>query len=94
MAAEIALCHHEKYDGSGYPRGLSGDDIPESARIVAIVDVYDSMTHDRAYRAALSEEEALKIMRTEKSKHFDPRLLDCFFRSLPELRRIREKVTE
>jgi putative two-component system response regulator len=94
MAEEIALYHHEKYDGSGYPLGLSGDDIPESARVVAIADVYDSMIHDRAYRTALSEEEALEIMRMEKSKHFDPRLLDCFFRCLPELRRIREKVTE
>jgi putative two-component system response regulator len=94
MAGEIALYHHEKYDGSGYPRGLSGDDIPESARIVAIADVYDSMTHDRAYRTALSEEEALKIMREGTGKHFDPRLLDCFFRSLPELRDIQKEITE
>ncbi len=94
MAGEIALYHHEKYDGSGYPRGLSGDEIPESARIVAIADVYDSMTHDRAYRRALSEEETLEKMGMEKGRHFDPRLLDCFFRTLPELRRIGQKITE
>ena len=94
MARDIALYHHEKYDGSGYPHGLSGDDIPEHARIVAIADVYDSITHDRIYRPALSEEEAVSIMNLENGKHFDPRLLECFLRSLPELRRIRSEVKE
>ena len=94
MARDIALYHHEKYDGSGYPRGLVGDDIPEYARIVAIADVYDSISHDRIYRPALSEEEALKIMNSEKGKHFDPRLLDCFLHCLPELLRIRSEIKE
>ncbi len=94
MARDIALYHHEKYDGSGYPRGLKGDDIPEYARIVAIADVYDSITHDRVYRPALSQEEALKIMNSENGKHFDPRLLDCFLRSIPELLRIRSEIRE
>jgi putative two-component system response regulator len=94
MAKDIALYHHENYDGSGYPRRLSGDDIPEYARIVAIADVYDSITHDRIYRPALSEEEALNIMNSENGKRFDPRLFDCFLRCLPELRRIRSEIKE
>jgi putative two-component system response regulator len=94
MARDIALYHHEKYDGSGYPRGLRGDDIPEYARIVTIADVYDSVTHDRIYRPAFSEEEAIKIMNSENGKHFDPRLLECFLRCLPEFRRIRSEIKE
>lgn len=94
MARDIALYHHEKYDGSGYPSGLTGDDIPEYSRIVAIADVYDSLTHDRIYRPAFSEEDAIKIMNSENGKHFDPRLLDCFLRCVPELRRIRSEIKE
>lgn len=94
MARDIALYHHEKYDGSGYPSGLTGDDIPEYSRIVAIADVYDSLTHDRIYRPAVSEEDAIKIMNSENGKHFDPRLLDCFLRCVPELRRIRSEIKE
>jgi len=94
MAKDIALYHHEKYDGSGYPGGLKGDDIPEYARIVAIADVYDSVTHERIYRPAFSEEEAIKIMNLENGKYFDPTLLDCFLRCLPELRRIQSEIKE
>ena len=94
LAADIALSHHEKYDGSGYPHGLSGEDIPECARIVAIADMYDSLTHTRVYRPPFQEEEALNIMKLEKGKYFDPRLLDCFFRSLGEIRSIRERTPE
>lgn len=88
MAHQIALCHHERWDGSGYPRGLSGDAIPESARIVAIADVYDALTHDRVYRPALPEEQVLAIMRAGQGSHFDPLLLTQFFCLLPELERI------
>jgi len=88
MAREIALNHHERWDGQGYPRGLAGKTIPESARIVAIVDMYDALTHDRVYRTAMKEEEVLVLMRQESGKQFDPQLLADFFRHLPEMREI------
>jgi hypothetical protein len=91
MAREIALNHHERWDGKGYPRGLAGKDIPESARIVAIVDVYDALTHDRVNRAALPEDETLAIMQQGEGTHFDPVLLAEFFRRLPEMRRLAEQ---
>jgi putative two-component system response regulator len=91
MAREIALNHHERWDGKGYPRGLAGKDIPESARIVAIVDVYDALTHDRVNRPALPEDEVLAIMHQGEGKQFDPELLAEFFRHLPEMRRLVEQ---
>ena len=72
MAWEIAYCHHEKWDGSGYPRGLAGEQIPESARIVTIADVYDALINERVYRRALPEEEALEIMNDNRVKGFAP----------------------
>lgn len=94
MAAEIARSHHEKWDGSGYPRALPGDAIPESGRIVAVVDVYDALVNDRVYRPAMSETAALAIMNDGKGKHFDSRILGAFFDLLPEIRRIREQVKD
>ncbi|MGB6066193.1 MAG: HD domain-containing phosphohydrolase [Desulfomonilaceae bacterium] len=94
MAKEIALSHHEKWDGSGYPCALSGEAIPESGRIVAIVDMYDALVYDRIYRPALPEKEALSIIAEGKGKHFDPRILDCFFSLLPEIQRIRSEIKE
>ncbi len=88
MAHEIALAHHERWDGSGYPRGLAGMEIPESARILAIVDVYDALTHRRVYHEALPEDEAMKIMELDRGKHFDPFLFGVFLSLLPEIRRI------
>ena len=88
VAELIAHSHHERWSGSGYPRGLAGTAIPEPARIVAITDVYDALTHDRIYRRALPENEVLKIMREGRVVHFDPRLLDCFLQALPDFRRI------
>ncbi|MFZ0429868.1 MAG: HD domain-containing phosphohydrolase [Acidobacteriota bacterium] len=78
MAREIALNHHERWDGAGYPNGLAGDEIPESARIVMIVDVYDALTSDRVYRQRIPEEEALELMRRQRGCQFDPRVFDCF----------------
>jgi putative two-component system response regulator len=94
MAKDIALSHQEKWDGSGYPYGLSGEAIPESARIVAIIDVYDALVSKRIYRPAILEEEALQIMTREKGKHFDPRIFDAFLRVLPKLRQIRLQVQD
>ncbi|MBK9714691.1 MAG: response regulator [Kouleothrix sp.] len=76
--APIISGHHEYWDGSGYPHGLSGEDIPIGARIITIVDAYDAMTTDRPYRAALSEEEAIRRLRAARGTQFDPNLLDVF----------------
>ena len=86
MAHSIALSHHEKWDGTGYPYGLAGKDIPESARICSVLDVYDALIHKRVYRQALPEEEALAIMTESRGSHFDPEIFDCFMTVLPELR--------
>jgi putative two-component system response regulator len=91
MAAEIALNHHEYWDGGGYPAGLAGDAIPESARILAVVDVYDAMRHDRVYRPGHSEDEVLGVMQQGAGTHFDPLLLTIFFSHLDEIRRISEE---
>jgi putative nucleotidyltransferase with HDIG domain len=79
MASEIALCHHEKYDGTGYPRGLKGEEIPEISRMLAIIDVYDAMCHKRVYKEASSHKEALEYIESHKDQHFDRRLADIFF---------------
>lgn len=94
MAGEIALSHHERWDGQGYPQRLPGYAIPESGRIVAVADVYDALVHNRVYKPAFPEEMAVAIMTAERGRHFDPRILDCFLRLLPEMRRIRETVKE
>jgi HD-GYP domain-containing protein (c-di-GMP phosphodiesterase class II) len=94
MAAQIAFCHHEKWDGSGYPRGLVGEDIPESARITAIVDIYDALVHERVYKKAMSEQEALDLMASMTNSHLDPDLFRVFLGLLPVMRRIRQEVNE
>jgi putative two-component system response regulator len=88
MAREIVLCHHERWNGGGYPAGLAGLAIPEAARIMAIVDAYDSLTNQRVYRAGMSERSALEIMRHGRGKDFDPVLLDLFFQNLAAIRAI------
>ncbi len=82
LAASIALSHHEKWDGSGYPRGLSGEDIPIEGRVVAIADVFDALTSDRVYRGAFSMQEAIEMMVAERGRHFDPAMLDAFLEVL------------
>ncbi len=81
-AATIALTHHEKYDGSGYPRGLAGEDIPIEGRIVAILDVYDALSSNRVYRPAFPKAVVEEMMRADSGTHFDPRLLDLFLDSV------------
>jgi two-component system, response regulator RpfG len=78
MGALIALGHHEKYDGSGYPNGLVGDHIPLCARIVAVADVYDALSSIRPYKQAWSTDEALHYVSSQRGKHFDARLVDAF----------------
>jgi putative two-component system response regulator len=94
MARDIAMSHHECWDGSGYPSGLSRELIPESARIVAIVDVFDSLTHGRPYRKAFSEEKAVSIMKAYRGKAFDPRIFDYFMVLLPIMRRIQSEIRD
>ncbi len=91
MAHEIAMAHHERWDGSGYPKGLAGMEIPESARILAIVDVYDALTHRRVYHEALPEDKAMEIMEEGRGRHFDPFLFSVFLSLLPEIRRIAQQ---
>lgn len=93
MAMDIILFHHERWDGKGYPKGLKGEDIPLSARVVAIVDVYDALTSKRPYKEALSHEEAVKIMSQETGK-FDPALINLFMKNGEEFNKIRMKFSE
>lgn len=85
MAERIALSHHERWDGEGYPQQLAGDAIPIEARIVAIMDVYDALSHSRPYKQAWPEERVLGILREGRGKHFDPDLVDVFFLCYPDV---------
>jgi PAS domain S-box-containing protein len=91
MGREIAFNHHEKWDGSGYPRGLKGEAIPLSARIIALADVYDALTTKRFYKEAFSHEKAKNMIILLKSKHFDPRIVDAFLAVQKEFNRVREE---
>jgi PAS domain S-box-containing protein len=79
-AVDIPYCHHEKWDGSGYPRGLKSETIPLPARIFAVIDVYDALTNDRPYRVAWTHEKALQHIRDESGKHFDPEVVETFLK--------------
>lgn len=94
MAADIAGAHHENFDGTGYPRGIKGDQIPTSARIVAIVDVYDALVHQRVYKPAMDEDEALALMRGLSGSKFDVELFELFCANLTAMRAIREKLID
>ncbi len=83
-AAEIALTHHERFDGAGYPRGLAGAEIPLSGRMTAVADAFDALTTDRVYRAAGSVEAAVETLRAERERHFDPRVVDAFVEALDD----------
>lgn len=85
MAAEIALYHHEKWDGTGYPQQIKSEDIPLSARIVALCDVYDALTSPRPYKKAWTREEACQLIRNESGRHFDPALTACFLDIEPHI---------
>ena len=84
MALDIPLNHHEKWDGTGYPHGLKGEEIPVAARLFTIVDVWDALTSDRPYRAAWSHEEALAYIREQSGRHFDPQVVDLFFKVIKD----------
>lgn len=94
LARNIALTHHEKWDGSGYPAGLGGEQIPLEGRIVAVADVFDALTSVRPYKKAWTEEAALEYLVAQKGRHFDPALVDLFVAQMPAIRAVRERWAE
>ena len=94
MAREIAYTHHEKWDGSGYPKGLSGDAIPQSARITALADVFDALTSERPYKKSWTVDAAVELIESNGGKHFDPELIGVFIQELPAILKICEHFNE
>lgn len=94
LAAKIALSHHEKWDGSGYPNGLSGEAIPIEGRVVALADVFDALTSERPYKKAWSVEQTADFILAQAGKHFDPRLAKLFVDNLDEMLRIKAKFPD
>ncbi len=94
MAREIALTHHEKWDGTGYPNGLSGINIAIAGRIAALADVFDALTSERPYKKAWTVEAAWDLIKENRGKHFDPDLVDIFEQQFPAILEIRERFSE
>ena len=94
IAAEIALGHHEKFDGSGYPQGLSGQQIPMESRIVAVADVYDALTSVRPYKSAWSNKEALEYLTANKGAHFDPDCVNAFIAQYDRVMQIQQRLRD
>ena len=94
MGEVIALSHHEKWNGQGYPRGLAGEDIPLPGRITALADVFDALTSERPYKPPFSNEKTLEIVKEGRGEHFDPTLYDLFIENWSEVVDIRTKVAE
>ena len=94
MAREVALTHHEKWDGTGYPAGLAGEDIPFEGRIVAVVDVFDALTSCRPYKPSWSVPRAVEYLREQRGRHFDPNLVDLFLSRMDEVGAIQARWAE
>jgi putative two-component system response regulator len=94
IAKEIALCHQEKWDGSGYPGGLAGDEIPISARLMAVADVYDALVSRRVYKEGMPHEKAVQIIIEGKGKHFDPDMVDAFIEIHQEFLAIAQRYAD
>lgn len=94
LARSIAITHHEKWDGSGYPKGLKEKEIPLEGRIAAIADVFDALTSERPYKKAWSVEDAVQLLQDESGKHFDPELVTLFVQELPKILDIKNKFAE
>ena len=94
LAAEVALGHHERWDGTGYPARLAGAAIPLSGRIVAVVDFFDALTMDRCYRKAFSDEKALQMLAEQRGQAFDPRLVDLFTALAPRMIALRNQINQ
>ncbi|QKF81514.1 HD-GYP domain-containing protein [Halarcobacter ebronensis] len=93
-ATTVAYEHHEKWDGTGYPRGLKGEDIHIYGRITAMADVFDALGSDRCYKKAWDDEKIFNLFKEERGRHFDPKLVDIFFEHLDEFLEIREKLKD
>jgi len=93
-ASEIVGAHHEKFNGTGYPKGLAGKEIPLSGRLMAIIDVYDALVSERVYKPAFTHEAALSILAEERNKHFDPDITDAFFKIESDIRSITESLMQ
>jgi putative two-component system response regulator len=94
LAEEVALSHHEKFDGSGYPSNLKSEQIPLSGRIVALADFFDAITMDRCYRPAFSDEKALAMVKENSGSHFDPDVVNAFFSVSHEIICERDRINE
>ena len=94
IAATVAYEHHEKYDGTGYPRGLKGEDISIYARITAVADVFDALGSDRVYKKAWKDEDIFEMFKEQKGKHFDPVLVDIFLNNVDDFKEVRDKYKE
>ena len=94
LAAVIAHSHHERYDGTGYPNGLRGDDIPLVGRIVAVADVFDALTSVRPYKKAWSLEDAQKYLHDNSGSHFDPKCVEALMRRWEDVLQIRERFCD
>jgi putative two-component system response regulator len=94
LAREIAFCHHERWDGAGYPKGLAGEEIPLAARIVALADVYDALASKRVYKPALPHAQCLEMIRAEAGKQFDPAVVDAFLEVEAEFRAIAQRCRD
>lgn len=94
LASEVAMAHHERFDGTGYPRGLAGTDIPLSGRIVAVVDYFDALTMDRCYRPAIADDTALAMLSRERGRLFDPAVADSFLAHADEMMALRDRINE
>ncbi len=94
LAAELALTHHERCDGTGYPAGLAGQAIPLSGRIVAVVDFFDALTMDRCYRPAFPDPMALQMLAAERGRAFDPQVVDVFLRHAASMIAVRDRVNQ
>lgn len=92
IGREVAYHHHERWDGTGYPAGLKGEDIPLSARIVALADIYDALTSERPYKKAIPHEKAVEIIRQERGGHFDPVIVDTFLSLEAKFDAVRQKM--
>lgn len=89
-AREVALCHHEKWDGTGYPRGLKDVEIPLIGRIVAVADVFDALLSERPYKRPWTVEAAVTHIKEQRGKHFEPAIVDAMLKTLPEILKIRQ----
>jgi putative two-component system response regulator len=92
MAAEVALTHHERWDGTGYPNGLAGEQIPVHGRVAAVADFFDALTMDRCYRDAYDDDTALAMLREQRGTAFDPDLVDAFVDAAPRMVALRDRI--